>query len=283
MSERKNKTGGDASVPQYVGVELASESGRSACAILRAEPDSSRMVVELPKAGYRQAKGLLSLAELMRGAERSAVGTCFGYPDATIRLLQGEGAGSGSSTERLRFRVADVAIQTRYEQLGLPASLANSPMRTEQIWRTLSLLECVGADLEAARDGRGPVVETCARLAMVELLASRRHLGKAGRELILNYRRRSRSDGRGTQARRQLFKVLVEAFHGAFGKGTFVVEQWRSIDSDPVILEALYDAVTSYALHRGAVIQFPGPYYPVAVPPRFEGCVVVPDWNALLR
>ena len=238
------------STRRFVGIDLAGDSGMTGVAIISV--DGKQAGYTFPPGKWMGAKGLVSLKELARSSEMTALDQPFSFPAGMMRLLADSPAACGDA-ERSTYcsRRTDTAMRAILASVGLAADYVMSPNRCQNIWRALALAKLSGFTRREVCQCAGRLIETHPRVAWTVVLTD--WAGKKeARRLVEMYKGESWSETERNDSRRAMLAIF-EAKTGILpnaesdeAKQALRAEAWNSVDN----LEALICAYVAFLRGR---------------------------------
>jgi hypothetical protein len=154
---------------QYVGIDLAGDSGSTGVAVIRRL--EGKLSYHVPDGEWTNSAGLKSLAALVDTSTQAAVDQPFSYSRETMLLL-GDSSNAVGNLEVSDYstRVTDEAMRDILKGLGLKTKYVMSPNRCQNIWRAVALAKLNGLTRSQVCNCKSRIVETHPRVVWSLLL-----------------------------------------------------------------------------------------------------------------
>lgn len=161
-------------VEQYVGIDLAGDSGLTGVAVIQRIED--KLSYQVPDGNWKGSAGLKRLSVLVNTSVQAAVDQPFSYSRETMLLLSDSNDAVGNrNASAYSTRVTDDAMRSLLRDRGLSSNYVMSPNRCQNIWRAVALANLCGLTRSQVCDCGSRIVETHPRVAWSLLLGNLSH------------------------------------------------------------------------------------------------------------
>lgn len=239
----------------FLGIDIAGHTGATGVAVIERIGNDS-LYYHIPDPEHRNwngNEGLAQIACLAKESKMTAVDQPFAWPEASMKLLFGEGGVNGATTAALYlWRKTDEAMRCCLAGLKLPKKYVLTATRCQNIWRALALAAQLGITREEVCLASKKMIETHPRFAWAVCL---QNTVENWRDLIQTYKP-PRND-RANEGARESRERMLDLFecHTALAPRDDEDRQ-RCIEDDNE-LDALMCAYVAYLFAQGQASPLP--------------------------